>query len=70
MTTVLLIGASRGIGLELARQYLEEGWRVIGTARNDEGLAKLKALGAETLRLDVADHRPQQRQYPTHPRQF
>lgn len=55
MTTVLLIGASRGIGLELARQYLEEGWRVIGTARNDEGLAKLKALGAETLRLDVAD---------------
>jgi len=55
MTTVLLIGASRGIGLELARQYLADGWRVIATARADDGLASLKALGAETLRLDVAD---------------
>jgi NAD(P)-dependent dehydrogenase (short-subunit alcohol dehydrogenase family) len=48
------MGASRGIGLALARQYLQEGWRVIATARTDEGLARLKALGAETLRLDVA----------------
>jgi NAD(P)-dependent dehydrogenase (short-subunit alcohol dehydrogenase family) len=55
MTTVLLIGASRGIGFELARQYLAEGWRVIATARSDEGLARLKALGAQTLRLDVAN---------------
>lgn len=54
MPTALLIGASRGIGLELARQYLDDGWRVIATARSDEGLARLKALGAETLRLDVA----------------
>lgn len=55
MKTVLLIGASRGIGLELARQYIQDDWRVIATARSDEGLAQLKALGAETLRLDVAD---------------
>jgi len=55
MTTVLLIGASRGIGHELARQYLAEGCRVIATARSDDGLASLKALGAQTLRLDVAN---------------
>jgi NAD(P)-dependent dehydrogenase (short-subunit alcohol dehydrogenase family) len=55
MSTVLLIGASRGIGFELASQYLAEGWRVIATARSDEGLARLKALGAQTLRLDVAN---------------
>lgn len=55
MSTVLLIGASRGIGFELARQYASDGWRVIATARSEEGVASLKALGAKTLRLDVAD---------------
>jgi len=54
MTTVLLLGASRGIGLELARQYRAEGWRVIATARSAEGLERLQALGCETLRVDVA----------------
>ena len=55
MPTVLLIGASRGIGLELARQYRAEDWRVIATARSAEALAQLQALGCETLRLDVAE---------------
>ena len=55
MTTVLLIGASRGIGFELARQYRADGWRVVATARNAEGLERLQALGCETLRLDVAN---------------
>jgi NAD(P)-dependent dehydrogenase (short-subunit alcohol dehydrogenase family) len=52
---VFLIGASRGIGLELARQYLEAGDRVIATARDAEGLARLNDLGAETIKLDVTD---------------
>jgi NAD(P)-dependent dehydrogenase (short-subunit alcohol dehydrogenase family) len=55
MKTILLIGASRGIGFELARQYTADGWRVIATARSDEGLERLKALGAQTLRVDVAN---------------
>ena len=55
MPTVLLIGASRGIGFELASQYSADGWRVIATARSDEGMTRLKALGAQTLRLDVAN---------------
>ena len=54
MSTVLVIGASRGIGLEFVRQYREAGDRVIATARDDEGLERLRALGAEPLRLDVA----------------
>lgn len=54
MATVLVIGASRGIGLEFVRQYRAAGDRVIATARDDEGLERLRALGAETLRVDVA----------------
>ncbi len=45
----------RGIGFELARQYREDGAAVTGTARDDAGLARLTALGARALRLDVAD---------------
>lgn len=54
MATVLVIGASRGIGLELVRQYRAAGDRVIATARDDEGMARLRELGAEPLRIDVA----------------
>ncbi|MFM8691130.1 MAG: SDR family oxidoreductase [Limnohabitans sp.] len=55
MPSVLLIGASRGIGLELARQYRLDGWRVIATARSPEGLSRLQSMGCEALRVDVAD---------------
>ena len=55
MATVLVIGASRGIGLEFVRQYREAGERVIATARDDAGRDRLKALGATALRLDVAE---------------
>ncbi len=34
MPTTLIIGASRGIGLELARQYTADGWRVHATCRD------------------------------------
>lgn len=51
---VLVIGASRGIGMELVRQYLRAGDRVLATARNDAGLARLTALGAQAFPLDVA----------------
>ena len=55
MATVLVIGASRGLGLEFVRQYREASDRVIATARDDEGLERLRGLGAEPLRVDVAD---------------
>lgn len=55
MATALVIGASRGIGHELARQYLADGWRVIATARKADDIAALAALGAETHTLDVTN---------------
>jgi len=53
MKRVLVIGASRGIGLELARQYRADAVEVTASARDDAGLARLAALGAKPLRLDV-----------------
>lgn len=55
MATILIIGASRGIGLELARQYAQAGDRVIATARDDAGRERLQALGAQPLTVDVAN---------------
>ena len=53
--TVLITGANRGIGLELARQYTTAGWRVIGTARKPEQATELRALNARVIQLDVTD---------------
>jgi NAD(P)-dependent dehydrogenase (short-subunit alcohol dehydrogenase family) len=56
MPTVLITGANRGLGLEYARQYLQDGWQVIGTARAPEKASELKALnGVEILPLDVGN---------------
>lgn len=52
---VLVIGASRGIGLELVRQYRDEAHEVTGTVRSDAAANTLHSLGAASLRLDVAD---------------
>jgi NAD(P)-dependent dehydrogenase (short-subunit alcohol dehydrogenase family) len=51
---VLIVGASRGIGLEFVRQYREAGDRVVATARSEESLAALASLGATAIALDVA----------------
>jgi NAD(P)-dependent dehydrogenase (short-subunit alcohol dehydrogenase family) len=34
--SLLIVGASRGLGLAIAEQYLERGWHVIGTVRGSE----------------------------------
>jgi NAD(P)-dependent dehydrogenase (short-subunit alcohol dehydrogenase family) len=55
--TVLVTGAGRGVGLEFARQYAAEGWRVVATCRNPDRTAALKGIrGSVDVRaLDVAD---------------
>lgn len=55
MPTALIIGASRGIGRELTRQYRADNWRVLATARKPDDLAALTALGAEAISLDVTN---------------
>jgi NAD(P)-dependent dehydrogenase (short-subunit alcohol dehydrogenase family) len=53
MPTVLITGANRGIGLEFARQYSQEGWQVIATARQSS--PELDSLGVDVRKLDLSD---------------
>jgi NAD(P)-dependent dehydrogenase (short-subunit alcohol dehydrogenase family) len=54
MSTILITGAGRGLGYELARQYVADGWRVIGTLRTAQ--AKLPAH-VERQVADVTDRK-------------
>jgi NAD(P)-dependent dehydrogenase (short-subunit alcohol dehydrogenase family) len=51
--TVLVTGANRGIGLELARNYAERGWTVIATARKPEKADALNAIAAKNDNVTV-----------------
>ncbi|MEZ5738704.1 MAG: SDR family oxidoreductase [Burkholderiaceae bacterium] len=53
MSRALIVGASRGIGLEIVRQYIGAGWQVFGTHRAEADRQLLRSAGAHTLRLDV-----------------
>ena len=61
MPTVLITGANRGLGLEFARQYAADGWKVIACCRNPESADDLASLAAGNSdvtieKLDVVDH--------------
>jgi len=51
--TVLITGANRGIGLEMARNYAERGWRVIATARSPDRATELQELAEQHPKLSI-----------------
>lgn len=55
----MITGANRGLGLEFARQYSADGWRVLATCRNPDDSAELLELArqdrVEAFFLDVSD---------------
>lgn len=56
--TVLIAGASRGLGLGLVTEYLARGWQVIATERRpgaSAGLAALAARDGAKLRIEALD---------------
>ena len=57
MSTVLIAGANRGLGLEFTRQYAEAGWSVIATCRDPLNPGELASLQGdiEVHSLDVTD---------------
>jgi NAD(P)-dependent dehydrogenase (short-subunit alcohol dehydrogenase family) len=65
MSTILITGANRGLGLEFARQYATDGWEVLAATRQPDKSADLKQLSAQhpavaLHRLDVTDEKSAQ----------
>lgn len=57
MSTVMIVGATRGIGLELTKQYAEEGNTVIACARDLGAASQLDELsgGSDNIRIEELD---------------
>lgn len=53
MPLVLITGANRGIGLELARQYAEDGWNVLATCRDPDQAGELREIAKQTGTVEV-----------------
>lgn len=53
--TILVTGASSGIGAYCARALKRDGWRVFATARQDADLRTLEEDGIESLYLDYSE---------------
>src|SRR5829696_5299677 len=58
MPTVLITGCDTGLGVEFARQYAEDGFRVLATCLDPDSAAETRAIRGmiEILQLDVSDH--------------
>lgn len=57
MNTIFITGANRGLGLELARQYSAEAYRVLATCRSLSAASELLALRPtpKVLQLELTD---------------
>jgi NAD(P)-dependent dehydrogenase (short-subunit alcohol dehydrogenase family) len=55
--TALIVGASRGLGLALAQEYLKRGWNVIATERSPQGsgLHDLQKKSQGHLEIETID---------------
>ena len=55
MSKVMIVGASRGIGLELTKQYAEAGDQVIACARDMSEAKKLDSLAEGSLNIVIKE---------------
>ena len=52
--TVLIVGASRGLGLGLAQEFVRRGWQTIATVRDPANPGALAELG-DGVRIEAVD---------------
>ena len=55
MPTILILGASRGLGLGLAKEFAGRGWSVTGTVRKEADRVPLEAAGIGAAIADITD---------------
>lgn len=55
MTTILITGANRGLGLGIATHAAKLGHTVIGTARDPQSADELAAIASRVIPLDTSD---------------
>ena len=55
MSTALITGAARGLGLDFTRQYAAKGWKVIACARKPDALKAIKG-DVHHHALEVTDY--------------
>ena len=53
MKRIVIIGATSGIGLEVATLCIREGWRVGAAGRREEALEALRATAPEQVELSL-----------------
>lgn len=53
MANILITGSNRGLGLELARQYAQAGWRVFATCRHPAEAGDLHRLAGEHSAVSI-----------------
>lgn len=53
--TIVITGASSGIGRATADMARTRCWRVLGTSRTDAGLDRIRDAGCEAVRLDLTE---------------
>lgn len=56
MSTVLITGANRGLGLEFVQQYAQDSWHVIAVCRSDTDVDALRSLQSEhDIDIEIVD---------------
>ena len=55
MKRIVIVGATSGIGLEVAKLCIREGWRVGAAGRREEALEALRATAPEQVETEPLD---------------